>query len=282
MGFREQVASGITLAAVALLLTGCGSSPASPTFVPSTLCSFSLPPGPFVVGTDGGSVEIPLTTQAGCTWNSDALDFLSRNSAESTGMGGRNFTVNVSKNVGGRRQGRFRVQGFVGVPFERAVVEVVTISSTIEQEPLIVPVPTAPSYIHYAAPYPSWGGVTRVIRDGMGASLGAGVINGEIVNIVVRGPGGGGPSEMYVTFGAPRGQTLRVGTYEDTLTSSTATNPSLSFTVGSVACSQEFGRFTVHEVMFTGSRLERIRASFEVACNRTLPPVVGEVWYVAR
>jgi len=57
----------ISIGAAALTLT-CGSGPDSA----SNLCSFSLPPGPFVVGAEGGSVDLSLTTQAGCTWNSDA------------------------------------------------------------------------------------------------------------------------------------------------------------------------------------------------------------------
>ena len=74
-------------------------------------------------------------------------------------------------NVGGRRQGRFRIQGFVGRPFTNTFVNIVTQNATIDQDPLVVPVPTAPSYFYYAAPYPSWGGVTRAIRDGIDGTL---------------------------------------------------------------------------------------------------------------
>jgi hypothetical protein len=274
----------IIFALVGAFACSGNSSPTQP--AGSNLCSFSLPSGPFAIGADGGAVEIPLTTYAGCTWNSEAMDFLSRPSADSTGSGSRSFHVDAPKNVGGRRQGRFRIQGFVGVPSTRTYVDIVTIYSTIEQEPLVVPVPTSPSYLYYAAPYPSWGGVTRAIRDGVDGTLQVGSIGQSTVNIVVRPLGGGGASVLSVSLGAPRNQTLHVGSYEDALRLSTATNPGIDFSVGSSGCNQAFGRFTLQDVMFTGNGLNdvgRLRASFEVSCeSRTAPVVVGEVWYVAR
>jgi hypothetical protein len=262
------------------------SSPASTAPSASNLCSFSLPPGTVPIGVDGGGLEIPLTTQAGCAWNSDALDFLSRPSADSTGTGPRTFHVDVPKNVGGRRQGRFRIQGFAGTPFTNTFVNIVTQDATIDQAPLVVPVPSAPSYFYYAAPYPSWGGVTRLVRNAIDGTLQIGGVGQSRIEVAVLPLGGNSP-QVTVSIGAPQGQTLQVGTYENALRLPTDSNPSVDITVGSQGCNQTFGRFTVQDVSFMGvngsgiTGVGRLRASFEVGCeSMTAPRTVGEVWYV--
>lgn len=219
------------------------------------------------------------------------MDFLTRPSNDSTGTGARTFRVDVPKNVGGQRQGRFQLEGFVGVPNTGTHVRTVALYSSIDQSPLIVPVPSAPSYLYYAAPYPSWEGVTRVMRDGVDATLQVVGIGESGINVVVRSLGNGGSSDfLRVSFGAPNGQTLHVGTYDNALRFPSDTSGGIDFGVGSLGCNQTFGRFSVEDILITGhapsgggTAVGRFRATFEVSCESpTVPPTVGEVWYVAR
>jgi hypothetical protein len=289
--FQQRRALGLLPILVGVLAcSGSGSSsPSAPTTPTApTLCSFSLVPGPFPIGAAGGRVTVPLTTQPGCTWNSDALDFLTHPGADSTGSGSRSFEVDVPANVGGRRQGQFRIQGFVGPPYTNTFVSIVTQNATIDQDPQAVQLPTAPSYFYYAAPYPSFGGVTRVARDGVDASLALGAFE-QTINVVVYPLGQQNMSQAGLTIAAPIGQTLQPGTYENAMATPSVSNPRLDFDAGGQTCSTVSGRFTVQDVLIGGpapagggNSVSRLRVSFEVSCGSpTLPPVVGEVWYVA-
>ena len=92
------------------------------------------------------------------------------------------------------------------------------------------------------------------------------------------------PSDSAVLWtlflAAPRGQPLRVGTYENARRAlvETTEHPGLDFSGDGRGCNTVTGRFVIHElVVGANDRVDRLFATFEQHCEGAEPALHGQV-----
>jgi hypothetical protein len=119
------------------------------------------------------------------------------------------------------------------------------------------------------------GGGSRIWRPRAGTIHVQGSIAGGLDVSVAGGPSG---DEFDLTFAAPPGKSLRIGSYEDAQRTSfrSAGHPGIDISGDGRGCNEVEGRFTVLDI---APDLSRLWLTYEQHCEGGEPALFGEVKY---
>lgn len=279
-----RTVAGVLSVVTIVVLAGCGSSPSSTPTTPaangdsSGLCAFIIATAQQTVTStvDGGDVFIPMTTQPQCGWSLLNDDPLILTIVTNFGSGSAQLHIKVAANPGPARTGEVQLVGYVD-PHNLATTA--TIPIVVNQQPLVLPAPTAPSFLWFASQYGDYVGQGRtVLLQPPDVSL-------QTLNQVFQLSIDARRSGLLLwslTVAPPTGGTLVAGTYDNAARFATATQPGLDFSGEGRGCNQTTGRFVVLDSAFGPSNeVLRFHITFEQHCESALaPPVNGETWYV--
>ncbi|MBB6053635.1 hypothetical protein [Armatimonas rosea] len=155
-------------------------------------------------------------------------------------------------------------------------------SPTPTPSPLPTPTPTPrATYFSYTSETGDYigKGVSRRFERTQGTWWAIASTDGSTIRVFLSQSG-----EDYffwdMTFMAPKGQALTVGTYEgaERWPFQTDGHPGLSVVGDGSGCNRVTGRFVIHELTRgTGTTIERLYATFEHHCDGAAPALYGEV-----
>jgi hypothetical protein len=272
---RTRPAAGLLLVIVWSL--ACGGAPTSPSEANSgPRCDYRITPrlGDYAVPVEGATLVIDVNVTEGCTWRmSETALWIDVSGSDSRTSASR--VIAVAANGGPSRSHSVKLSGLATVgSVERVELPVVTVN----QEAIDIPIPSSPTFLWFASHGEFVGlGLTRLYRQ-TDAEFGANVTARRIL-IGVRGRDG---KLWSLSLGAPTGQSLGVGRYDNVGRPETATRALLDFSGDGRGCNNTFGRFEILDIAFTASSVSRMHATFEQHCEGpTASPLLGEVWYVA-
>jgi hypothetical protein len=156
-------------------------------------------------------------------------------------------------------------------------------SATLDLTGMRAPNPGGPqstflSYTSQPGDYIGGGATAQYgVSSGTWTAATTGAVDGD--RVLIRFDGGGG-TDWNVNFAAPKGQTLKVGTYEGATRYPfhEGTAPGLSFYGSGVGCNTVTGRFVIHDIAVDHEgKVHRLHASFRQHCEGGAPYLDGEV-----
>jgi hypothetical protein len=99
---ESQFRAPAVLALAAVVTAGCGSNPTQPS---RTNCTFTFTPSTIVVGLQGGTASLGISTGAGCAWQVQTGSGWITVSGPANGTGPGSVTLVIGENTGGANRG---------------------------------------------------------------------------------------------------------------------------------------------------------------------------------
>jgi hypothetical protein len=272
----RPLAAALLLATIGAL--ACGEAPTSPSNATSgPPCDYRIAPilGGYAVPVEGATLVIEVHVAERCAWRfAHSANWINVPLSESRTSASR--VMVVAPNEGPFRSHTVFFNGSARVGSAERVERPVV---TFNQEGVDIPIPSSPTFMWFASHDEVIGmGLTRLYRPTDG-EFGSFANDRRRVSVNVRARDG---NTWRVILGAPTGQSLEVGRYEDVGNLPTATRGTISFETGTRVCDTPFGWFEILDLAVTSTAVARLHAKFEQRCgvptNRSL---LGEVWYVA-